>query len=142
MMGIGIREARQNLPTLIKRAAQHDEVIQLGARGADEVTLVSTGKYERMRRELDHLQDVIERLRARLDAASATSDRLAGEEQPFAGLQRALEEGRLSMRPDDTPRVRTVFPDYTGISSFSREERIQMGSSTPEPEFRRTLPRA
>ena len=141
-MGIGIREARQNLPTLIKRAAQNDEDIQLGSRGADEVTLVSTGKYERMRRELDHLQGVIERLTARLDAASATADRLAGEVQPFAGLQRALEEGRLSMQPDGSPRVRTYFPDYTGVSSVSREERIRFGSNTPQPEFRRTKPRA
>jgi PHD/YefM family antitoxin component YafN of YafNO toxin-antitoxin module len=142
MMGIGIREARQNLPTLIKRAAQLDEVIQLGARGADEVTLVSTGKYERMRRELDHLQEVIERLRARLDAASATSDRLAGEEQPFAGLQRALEEGRLSMRPDDTPRVRRLIPGYTGISPVPREEQIRLASQFQQPAQQRTQPRA
>jgi PHD/YefM family antitoxin component YafN of YafNO toxin-antitoxin module len=142
-MGIGIREARQNLPTLIKRAAQYDEDIQLGARGADEVTLVSTDKYERMRRELDHLQGVIERLTARLETASATADRLAGEvQQPFAGLQRALEEGRLSVQPDDAPRVRRYIPGYTGISPVSREEQIRLASRSPQPAQRRTLPRA
>lgn len=141
-MGIGIREARQNLPTLIKRAAQNDEDIQLGARGADEVTLVSTGKYERMRRELAHLEGVIERLTARLDAASATADRLADEVQPFAGLQRALEEGRLSMQPDGAPRVRRYIPDYTGISPVSREEQIRLASQLKQPAQQRTRPRA
>jgi prevent-host-death family protein len=141
-MGIGIREARQNLPTLVKRAAQEEEDIQLGSRGADAVTLVSTGKYERMRQELDRLQGVIERLTARLEAASARADQLAGAEPPFAGLQRALEEGRLSVQPDDIPRVRTYFPGYTGVSSVSREERIQFGGNTTQPEFRRARPRA
>jgi PHD/YefM family antitoxin component YafN of YafNO toxin-antitoxin module len=140
-MGIGIREARNSLPTLIKRAANDNEDIQLGSRGADEVTLVATGKYERMQRELDRLRSKVKQLNARLDSLSGDGEP-AVEEKPFAGLQRALEEGRLSLRPDDTPRVRTVFPDYTGTSSFSREERIRMGSSTPEPEYRRTLPRA
>lgn len=141
-MGIGIREARQNLPTLIKRAARHEEDIQLGSRGTDEVTLVSTGKYERLQQELDRLQGVIERLRARLNATSETVNPLTGAEQPFAGLQRALEEGRLSLQPDSTPRVRTYYPDYTGVGAVSREERIRFGSNTPEPEFRRPAPRA
>lgn len=141
-MGIGVREARQNLPTLIKRAARTDEDIQLGSRGTDEVTLVSTHKYERMRQELDRLRSQIRRLSARLEPLSDRTDRLADEERPFAGLQRALEEGRLGFEPDPSPRERTFFPDYAGTSAITREERIRIGGRTPQPEFRRTLPRA
>lgn len=141
-MGIGIREARQNLPTLIKRAARTDEDIQLGSRGTDEVTLVSTHKYERMLDELSRLRSHVQRLSARLEALSDKTDRLAEEARPFAGLQRALEEGRLGFEPDPEPRERTLIPDYTSTSFASREERIRFGSNTPEPEFRRTVPRA
>ena len=63
-------------------------------------------------------------------------------ERPFAGLQRALDEGRLSLRLDAAPRVRRLIPDYSGISPVSREERIRFGSNSPQPEFRRTHPRA
>lgn len=141
-MGIGIREARQNLPTLVKRAARAHEDIQLGSRGTDEVTLVSTHKYERMQREIDRLRDHVQRLIARLESAAGASDRSADPAAPFAGLQRALEEGRLGFEPDEEPRERTFIQDYTGTSPGTREERIRFGGDSPRPGFRRTLPRA
>ena len=63
------------------------------------------------------------------------------DRKPFAGLQQALEDGRLSVSPDDAPRAREYFHDYTGLSSVPREERIRLGMGSCEPEFRRTTPR-
>jgi prevent-host-death family protein len=141
-MGIGIREARNTLPTLVKRAAQNEEDIQLGSRGTDEVTLVSTDKYERMQRELARLRSRVKQLNAQIVSAAPGQASPADQPRPFAGLQRALEEGRLSLRADPAPRVRRLIPDYTGISPVPREEQIRLASHSPEPTYRRTKPRA
>lgn len=142
VMGIGIREARNNLPSLIKRAAEEDEEIRVGARGADEVTLVASRKYDRMRQELNRLRSEIARLTERLDTLSDKTDRLAGEGQPFAGLQRALENGSLSVGHASALRVRRYIPDYVETSSASREARVRFGQDTAEPQYRRLGPRA
>lgn len=141
-MGIGIREARNNLPSLVKRAAEEEEEIRLGARGADEVTLVASRKYDRMHRELDRLRREIATLTERLANLSDATDRLAGEGQPFAGLQRALENGRLSIGSASAPRAHRYIPDYTDIISTNREARVRFGRDTAEPQFRRPGPRA
>lgn len=85
---------------------------------------------------------MIEPLNARLEAASNHPDLPKSEGQPFEGLQRALEAGRLSVQPDDSPRVREYFPDYTSTSSVQREERIRFGGTSPQQAFWRTQPRA
>lgn len=141
-MGLGIREARTNLPSLIKRAAEEDEEIQLGARGSDEVTLVATRKYQRMNRELDHLRAEIETLRERLAQISDRTDRAAGDGQPFAGLQRALENGRLKVGTLSASRTRRYIADYADASAVGRDDRIRFGSDTAQPEYRRPGPRA
>jgi PHD/YefM family antitoxin component YafN of YafNO toxin-antitoxin module len=140
-MGLGIREARNTLPSLIKRAAEEDEEIQLGARGADEVTLIATRKYHRMSHELDHLRAEIASLKERLAQMSDQIDRVAGTNQAFAGLQRALESGKLSVGAP-APRLRRYIADYQETSVVSREERIRSGSGTTEPQHRRPGPRA
>ena len=140
-MGLGIREARNTLPSLIKRAAEADEEIQLGARGADEVTLVATRKYQRMSHELDDLRAEIATLKERLAQMSDRVDRAAGTGQPFAGLQRALDSGRLAVGAPD-PRMRRYIPDYQEASAVSREERLRFGGGTAEPRYRRPGPRA
>ena len=141
-MGIGIREARNSLPSLIKRATQDNEEIQLGSRGADEVTLVASRTYRRMRRDLDRLRNEIASLSARLTEASERADAAAGAAEPYAGLQRALEAGRLDLRPASSARIRRYMPDYQASGETTREERIRIGSHSPEPEFRRSVPRA
>jgi hypothetical protein len=140
-MGLGIREARNSLPSLIKRAAEEDEEIQLGARGADEVTLVATRKYQRMSHELDDLRTEIANLKERLAQMSDRVDRAAGTGQPFAGLQRALESGRLRVGTRE-PRIREYMPDYRHSSAVSREERVRFGGGTVEPQYHRPGPRA
>jgi PHD/YefM family antitoxin component YafN of YafNO toxin-antitoxin module len=140
-MGLGIREARNTLPSLIKRAAEEDEEIQLGARGADEVTLVATRKYQRMSNELEDLRTEIADLKERLAQMSDRVERAGGTGRPFAGLQRALESGRLSVGTPE-PRIREYMPDYRHSSAVSREERVRFGSGTAEPQYHRPGPRA
>lgn len=140
-MGLGIREARNTLPSLIKRAADEEEEIQLGARGADEVTLVATRKYQRMSRELDDLRAENEQLRERLGQASDDA-RVTSTGRPYAGLQRALDQGQFTLASASAPRLRRYYPDYTHSGTASREDRIRFGSETAQPEYRRPQPRA
>jgi hypothetical protein len=141
-MGLGIREARNTLPSLIKRAAEEDEEIQLGARGADEVTLVATRKYRRMSRELDQLRTELAQVTERLVQMSDRVDRVAGAGQPFSGLQRALDSGRLSLGTTPAVRARQFITDYAHSGGLSREVRVRFGSDTDEPQYRRPGPRA
>jgi len=137
-MTLGIREAREKLPSLIKRAAFAEEDIRFGTRGNEEVTLVSTDKYARLQEELRRLRTEVADLRRRVSAAT-NSGEISPE--PFAGLQRALDAGELSVAPE--PRVRRVIANDSGVSRVSREERIRLGSrGDHEPERRRTGPRA
>lgn len=139
-MGLGIREARNSLPSLIKRAAEDNEEIQLGARGADEVTLVATRKYQRMSHEIDDLRTEIATLKARLAQMVEWGGGI-DTSHPFAGLQHALDSGRLKVGTPDT-RVRRYIPDYAETSVVGRDERILFGSGTAEPQHRRPGPRA
>jgi PHD/YefM family antitoxin component YafN of YafNO toxin-antitoxin module len=137
-VGLGIREARNSLPSLIKRAAEEDEEIQLGARGADEVTLVATRKYQRMSHELNDLRTEIATLKARL--AQMAGGRI-DTSHPFSGLQHALDSGRLTVGTPET-RIRRYIPDYVETGVAGRDERILFGSGTAEPQHRRPGPRA
>lgn len=139
-MGIGIREARETLPTLIKRAAYAGEEIRVGSRGTDEVVLVSTRKYAQLRRTLKRLREELLRLRAELAAMPRDESH---DDPPFAGLQRALEDGRLRVSASHEPRVRRMIPGFSAESAVSRPERVRIGSrGETEPEHRRTRPRA
>jgi|GEM_PF-2443654 len=139
-MGIGIREARETLPTLIKRAAYAGEEIRVGARGADEVVLVSTRKYAQLRRKLKRLREELADLRAEVAAMPRNESQL---DPPFAGLQRALDEGRLRVSGTGEARARRVIPGLSAESAVARPERVRIGSrGAGEPEHRRTRPRA
>ena len=138
-MGIGIREAREKLPSLVKRVAFGQEDIALGTRGSDEVTLVSSDKYARLKSELSQLRAELAELR-RLGIPGGGHVQAVPAE-PFAGLQAALDSGRLHVGPE--PRVRRFTPEETDLSATDRETRIRIGSrGTHEPERRRTAPRA
>lgn len=141
-MGLGIREARNTLPSLIRRASEDEEEIQLGSRGADEVTLVATSKYRRMREEVDRLKAEVEALRDQLEQVIAEASGAAGEGRPFAGLQRALEAGQLRTGGEAGPRIRQYIDDYIAVSVVDRAARVQFGSDTAQPKYRRTGPRA
>jgi PHD/YefM family antitoxin component YafN of YafNO toxin-antitoxin module len=142
-MGLGIREARNNLPSLIRRATEQEEEIQLGSRGADEVTLVATRKYRRMQEEVSRLMAEVDTLRDRLAQVSAEGAAVAGRERAFAGLQRALESGQLRTGGGPAaPRVRRYMEDYAATSAADREARIRFGGDTAQPAFQRTTPRA
>jgi antitoxin (DNA-binding transcriptional repressor) of toxin-antitoxin stability system len=137
-MAIGIREARETLPALVKRAAGAGEEITLGARGADEVTLVASRKYARIRREVARLRQRVEELQARLDSLQEPER----HRSPFVSLQRSLEIGSLGAETRDARR-RRYLPDYTPTGEPDRAERIRTGlGGAVEPEHRRTRPRA
>jgi prevent-host-death family protein len=139
-MVIGIREARETLPTLIKRAAYAGEEIRVGARGVDEVVLISTRRYTQMRQTLEQLKEELADLRAQVAAMSRGEAELA---QPFAGLQRALEAGELRVSGTTEVRARRVIPGFSAESAVLREERIRIGSrGAVEPKHRRGAPRA
>ena len=138
-MGIGIREAREKLPSLIKRAAFGQEDIALGTRGSDEVTLVSTDKYARLNSELRQLRMELAELRRRGIPGGGHVQPVSAE--PFAGLQAALDSGLLQVGPE--PRVRRFTPCEADLSADDRETRVRIGSrGTHEPERRRSVPRA
>ena len=137
-MAIGIREARETLPALVKRAAGGREEISLGARGADEVTLVASRKYARIRGEVARLRQRVHELQTRLDALEEPE----GQRSPFASLQRALVTGSLGTEAG-AARLRRYLPDYTPSGEPDRAERIRAGlGGAVEPEHRRTRPRA
>jgi PHD/YefM family antitoxin component YafN of YafNO toxin-antitoxin module len=137
-MAIGIREAREMLPSLIKRAAYGNEDILVGTRGSDEVAIVSAKRFASIKDELAHLRAEVLELKRSLGVRS--SGGVKAQDEPFAGLQRALDEGRLGVAPG--PRARRTFVAEPG-SSVSREERIRLGSrGNHEPERRRPGPRA
>jgi antitoxin (DNA-binding transcriptional repressor) of toxin-antitoxin stability system len=140
-MGIGIREAREALPSLIKRAALAGEDIQVGARGVDEVTLVATGKYRRLNDELTKLRSEVVALRTQV--AGRPKGEMSALSEPFSGLQRALEAGLLDTTLSEPRRARRVIPGYSAFGSHGREDRIQIGSrGSVQPERRRRSPRA
>jgi antitoxin (DNA-binding transcriptional repressor) of toxin-antitoxin stability system len=135
-MAIGIREARETLPALVRRAARDGEEFSLGARGADEATLVGSRKYEEIRAEVKRLRARIRRMQARLEALEPDTRR-----NPFAQLQQALETGALAGGPEPA-RIRRYLPDYTATGETDRDVRIRTGGRGAEPEHRRDRPRA
>jgi hypothetical protein len=128
---MAMKDVRDNLSELVKRAAYRGEQITFGPNRGDDVTLIATAR--------------VERLEARLREAEARLARLlhgTAEPAAFAGLQTALESGAFDLR-SQAPRRRRVLPALALESTLSREERISMGArDTREPEFRRTRPRA
>lgn len=131
-MGMAMKEVREQLSELVKRAKYQGEQITFGPHRGDDVTLVST---ERLR----ELEARVREAEARLAQLGSTS--LAGE-APFAGLQRALESGVLSTQRNGS-RERRVLADSAVEVPLSREARIRLGAQDRRtPTYRRTLPRA
>ena len=138
-MAIGIREAREMLPSLVKRAAYGNEEILLGTRGNDEVAIVSAKRFASIKDELARLRAEVIELKRR--GRESPSSSVTPSAEPFAGLQRALDSGELSVAPE--PRVRRVIATEPEQRAVSRDERIRLGSrGNHEPERRRPGPRA
>lgn len=130
-MGMAMKDVREQLSELVKRAAYRGEQITFGPNRGDDVTLIATDKVRRMEATL---RDLERRL--------AELGREHGEPAAFAGLQREMESGALSVR-GDSRRLRRLLPGLTAESSLTREERVRVGSRDDRaPEFRRTRPRA
>ncbi|HEX8245816.1 MAG TPA: hypothetical protein VF541_20045 [Longimicrobium sp.] len=109
-MAMGIREARAKLPALVKRAASGREDLALGRYGADEVTLISSRKYAVLKEEVQRLRTAV----LRPELAPSTRPEPGGDQhdEPFAGLQRALDQGRLSAGSEHGyRRARRVIPE-------------------------------
>lgn len=128
-MGMAMKDVRDQLSDLVKRATYKGEQITFGPNHGDDVTLIATKR--------------VRQLEASLREAEARLAELGGDERaPFAGLQQALEAGTLSTRPEAV-RARRVLPDAAAETPISREERIRLGSQdTRVPTYRRTRPRA
>lgn len=132
-MGLGIREAREGLSDIVKRAAYGDEEIRIGTRGREEASLIATRKLAEMREE-------IARLRRRLARSESAATRVEVE-RPFAALQSAVEAGAFATGA--TTRRRRVMPGVRITTELSREEQARLGSRDPrEPRFRRPASRA
>jgi hypothetical protein len=117
-----MRQARSALPDLVKRAELHREEIRLGGRGEDRVTLIASDAL----RELKVLAQI---------GQQALAGHLPVASDPWAGIKRAVAEGRLSA--DGT------FARAYQLQVVERETRswAEMSASgmadTTEPEFRR-----
>jgi hypothetical protein len=130
-MGMAMKDVREQLSDLVKRAAYSGEQITFGPNRGDDVTLIAT---EQVRRMAARLREAEKRL------AELLQER--GEPEAFAGLQGALMSGELAVR-GEAPRVRRVLPGSAAQSAVTREERIRLGSQDLRtPEFRRSGPRA
>lgn len=130
-MGMAMKDVREQLSDLVKRATFRGEEITFGPNRGDDVTLIAT---ERVRRMATRLREAEEEL-----AAFRRSD---PESAPFAGLQAALDGGTLSVQADER-RSRRVLPNVTAESSVTRAERVRLGARDDRtPEFRRSRPRA
>jgi hypothetical protein len=130
-MGMAMKDVREQLSDLVKRATYSGEQITFGPNRGDDVTLIATEEVRRMAARLRAAEErLAELLRERAGPAA------------FAGLQDALESGEIAVR-GEAHRARRVLPDPAVESAVSREERIRLGSHDQRtPEFRRSRPRA
>ncbi|HKP74480.1 MAG TPA: hypothetical protein VJT67_03005 [Longimicrobiaceae bacterium] len=126
-----MKDVRDNLSELVKRATYRGEKITFGPNRGDDVTLIATEDVRRMEARLRDAEAQIAALR-----------RESAEPVPFAGLQTALESGAIDLR-GAAPRTRRVISTLDVESGISRDDRIAIGArDAREPEFRRTRPRA
>ncbi|HEV7590347.1 MAG TPA: hypothetical protein VGO40_19710 [Longimicrobium sp.] len=129
--GMAMKDVREQLSELVKRAAFRGEEITFGPNRGDDVTLIAT---ERVRRMAARLREAEEEL-----AAFRRSD---PDMAPFAGLEAALDGGTLSVR-DDERHSRRLLPNVTVESTIARAERVRLGGRDDRaPEFPRSRPRA
>jgi hypothetical protein len=130
-MGMAMKDVREQLSELVKRATFRGEEITFGPNRGDDVTLIATERVRQMAARLREAEEEI--------AAFRRSDPRAA---PFAGLQAALDGGTLSARGDER-RSRRVLPNVTAESPLTRAERVRLGARDERtPEFRRSRPRA
>ena len=130
-MGMAMKDVREQLSELVKRATFRGEEITFGPNRGDDVTLIATKRVRSMAARLREAEEELAALR-RSDPAAA----------PFAGLQAALDAGTLSVR-GDVRRARRVLPNATAESPLTRAERVRLGGGDERsPEFRRSRPRA
>jgi hypothetical protein len=131
IMGMAMKDVREQLSDLVKRATYRGEQITFGPNRGDEVTLIATEQVRRMAARLKEAEErLMELLRERARPGA------------FAGLQEALASGELAVRGDDS-RARRVLPNLATESPLTRDDRIRLGARDARvPEFRRTRPRA
>ncbi len=116
-----VRQARANLPSLVKRAEQYREEIHVGAQGEDQVTLIASAEL----RELKALAQIGQEA---LAGRYPTTD-------PWASVKRALADGQLSSSG--------TFARAYHAQAEEREIRSWVEVATSgkagnvEPEFRR-----
>ncbi|HEX8454380.1 MAG TPA: hypothetical protein VF647_20030 [Longimicrobium sp.] len=128
---MAMKDVREQLSELVKRATYRGEQITFGPNRGDDVTLIAT---EQVRRMAARLREVEERLTELL--------REKAEPGAFSGLQDALVSGELAVRGADA-HARRVLPEFATESAVTREARIRLGARDARvPEFRRTRPRA
>lgn len=131
-MGMAMKDVRDNLSELVKRAAYRGEQITFGPNHGDDVTLIATERVRRIEARLRELEAEVAALR------TASSD----APRPFAGLQAAVEAGTLLAGPD-APRARPAPRDAATETPLTRDERVRLGAADDRaPAFRRTRPRA
>lgn len=130
-MGMAMKDVREQLSDLVKRAAYRGEQITFGPNHGDDVTLIATDTVRRMEEAVRDLQQQVAQLRER-----------EGDEGAFAGLQHELQTGALSAR-EDPRRLRRLLPELALETTLSREDRVRLGAQErPAPAFRRSRPRA
>lgn len=130
-MGMAMKDVREQLSELVKRAAYRGEQITFGPNRGDDVTLIATDRVRRMEAALRDLERRVAEL-----------SRAGGEPGAFAGLQRELEGGTLSVR-GESGRARRLLAALAVESPLTREERVRLGAQADHaPGFRRTRPRA
>jgi hypothetical protein len=128
---MAMKDVREQLSELVKRATFRGEEITFGPNRGDDVTLIATERVRRMATRLREAERELAALR-----------RGGPDAAPFAGLQAALDAGTLSLHSDDR-RTRRVLPEVAADSNLSRDERVRLGARDGRtPEFRRTRPRA
>jgi hypothetical protein len=131
-MGMAMKDVRDQLSDLVKRAAYRGERITFGPNHGDDVTLIATEQVRRMEATIREMERQIVELRRGEEGAP----------HAFTGLQRELRAGRFSVRRE-AGRARRVLPDPGPGGPLSREERVRLGGGGERaPEFRRSTPRA
>jgi|tagenome__1003787_1003787.scaffolds.fasta_scaffold20969520_3 hypothetical protein len=129
-MGMAMKDVREQLSELVKRATFRGEEITFGPNRGDDVTLIATERVRSMAARLREAEDELAALR-----------RGDPDATPFAGLQAALDGGTLSVRGDR--RARRVLANAAVESPLTRAERVRLGARDERtPEFRRSRPRA
>jgi hypothetical protein len=116
---LSVEEVRSQMRAVNDAARNQGAVIHYGDRGEDELVIMSVALYQRL-------------LAERLHAAAV-------QPGPYAGFNRAIEEGRLGR--ELKPAVRRRMSGLDEESGISLEQMIALGSDDRTPARRRVTSR-